>query len=103
MAPTYYFTRDGRLPDRFASERLKGIKRLDRNRAVFGQLLTWVDILTRPSDLFHKSYPHIALERPAVLPLDAGIDDDAWMRDEDPAEAARLDNDETPVGRLFTL
>jgi hypothetical protein len=55
VTPTCLFTWDGRLPDRSAEERLKGIKRLDRNRAVFGQLLTWIDVLTRPGDLLQET------------------------------------------------
>lgn len=101
VTPTYHFTRDGLLPDRFAGERLKGIKRLDRNRAVYGQLLTWIDLLTRPGDLFQRAYPHLRFERPAGLLLDGGIDDDAWFSNEDPEEAAKLDKDETPSGMLF--
>lgn len=75
VTPTYVFTRDGRLPDRFAEDRLKGIKRLERHRAVLGQLLTWIDVLTQSGDLFQDAYPHLAFERPNGLPLEAGIDD----------------------------
>ena len=101
VTPTYRFTRDGRLPDRFAEDRLKGIKRLERHRAVLGQLLAWFAILTRTGDLFQAAYPHLAFERPAGLSLEAGIDDDAWFSNEDPDEAARLDREEAPTGLLF--
>jgi hypothetical protein len=101
VTPTYRFTRDGRLPDRFAEERLKGIKRLERHRAVLGQLLTWFEILTKTGDLFQPAYPHLAFERPEGLSLEAGIDDDAWFSNEDPDEAARLDREEAPTGLLF--
>jgi uncharacterized protein DUF4365 len=54
VTPTYRFTREGRLRDRYGEDRLKGIKRLERHRAVLGQLLTWIDVLTKPGDLFHS-------------------------------------------------
>jgi hypothetical protein len=101
VTPTYRFTRDGRLPDRFAEDRLKGIKRLERHRAVLGQLLTWIDVLTKPGDLFHADYPHLSLERPVGLPLDVGIDDEDWFGKEDPEEAAKLNTEEAATGLLF--
>jgi hypothetical protein len=101
VTPTYRFTRDGRLPDRFAEDRLKGIKRLERHRAVLGQLLTWIDILTKPGDLFHATYPHLVVERPVKLPLDVGIDDAEWFGKEDPDEAAKINNEEAATGLLF--
>ena len=101
VTPTYRFTRDGRAPDRFADDHLKGIKRLDRNKSVYGQLLTWVDVLTHPGDMYQPDYPHLAFERPAGLPLGTGIDDDAWLGVEDAEAAARLRADVTPTVRLF--
>lgn len=102
LTPTYKFTRDGRRPDRFGEDRLKGIKRLERNRAVFGQLLTWIDILTRSDDgLFSTSYPYLSFSRPSSLPIHVGIDDDCWFRKEDPEEGARLNTEEAAANLLF--
>ena len=102
VTPTYLFTRDGRLPDRFEEDRLKGIKRLDRHRAVLGQLLTWIDVLTSPGrTLFENAYPHLQFARPERLPIDVGIDDGDWLDKEEPEEAARLNAEEAPTGLLF--
>jgi hypothetical protein len=101
VTPTYRFTRDGRLPDRFAEDRLKGIKRLERHRAVLGQLLTWIDFLTQTDDLFQDNYPHVGFERPGKLPLGVGINDDFWFGNEDPDEAAKLNTDEAAANLLF--
>jgi hypothetical protein len=99
VTPTYRFTRDGRRPDRFADEHLKGIKRLERHRAVLGQLLTWIDILTPSAGLFQETYPHLYFEPPPKLPLGVGISDDTWLGEDD--EEANLKNDEAAGNLLF--
>jgi nucleoside phosphorylase len=48
ITPTYRFTTDGRAPDRFHEERLSGIKRFERNRAVLSQILLWQALLRSP-------------------------------------------------------
>ena len=48
ITPTYHFTSDGKKEDIFRESRLKGIKRLERNPAVVGHLLMWVDYLKKP-------------------------------------------------------
>lgn len=102
LTPTYRFTWDGRKPDRFADDRLKGIKRLERNRAVIGQLLTWIDILTQAdNDLFRNNYPHLTFTRPPLQTLDVGINDDVWIGNEDPDEGARLNTEEAAANLLF--
>jgi hypothetical protein len=101
VTPTYRFTRDGRKPDRFGEERLKGIKRLERNRAVLGQLLTWIDILTPSAGLFNEAYPHLYFEPPTNMALDVGINDDGWFAGEEPDEAAKLNTDEAAAKLLF--
>lgn len=101
VTPTYRFTRDGHSPDRFADDRLKGIKRLERHRAVLGQLLTWVEILTKSGDLFRTDYPHFDFQRPSTLALGVGIDDVEWFGKEDPEEAANLNSEEAASGLLF--
>jgi hypothetical protein len=51
IEPDYLFTSDGRRESRRAAEHLSGIKRLDRNLAVIGQLRMWAHLLTRPPSL----------------------------------------------------
>jgi hypothetical protein len=102
VTPTYYFTRDGRNPDRYEADRLKGIKRLDRHRAVLGQLLAWTDFLTAPGEsLFQKAYPHFQFTRPDTFVTPVGIDDKQWLECEDPEEVVRLLSEEAPPGLLF--
>jgi hypothetical protein len=102
VTPTYHFTRDGRNPDKFEADRLKGIKRLDRHRAVLGQLLAWIDFLTKPGkSLFQEAYAHFELARPDSFQTVLGIDDKNWLDSEDPEELVRLQSEEAPTGLLF--
>lgn len=48
VTPTYRFTNDGREKDRFHDDKLSGIKRLERNRAVLSQVRLWNDLLSAP-------------------------------------------------------
>lgn len=95
ITPTYHFTCDGRNEDRFHEERLKGIKRLDRNPAVLGQLLLWADTLKQPiQSLFAQEYPFLSFDNLVTFELDAGIPDDVWYNSEEGIEALTLGADE---------
>ena len=61
VTPTYHFTWDGYKLSRFADEYLKGIKRIERNAAVIGQLLMWVSCLTKQGDMFSPNYTFLVL------------------------------------------
>jgi Domain of unknown function (DUF4365) len=86
ITPTYHFTRDGSVPDRFASERMKKIKEKEKNAAVLGQVVMWADLLSRPGDLFTDEYPLLQFGRPEILDIENGIDDDKWLAREDKEE-----------------
>ena len=45
VTPTYRFTTDGKHKDAFHDDRVSGIKRLERNRAVLSQVRLWNDVL----------------------------------------------------------
>lgn len=47
FTPTYRFTTDGMRKYRFHEAQLKGIKKLERNRAVLSQVLVWEAVLCR--------------------------------------------------------
>lgn len=84
ITPTYHFTRNGRDADKFGEERLKGIKRLERNPAVVGQLLMWVDYLKRPiATLFSAEYPFLSFGDLATVDIDIGVPDDVWYQTEE--------------------
>ena len=47
ITPTYRFTKDGYRDSRFSADALSGIKRLENNQAVHGQVVMWAEFLQR--------------------------------------------------------
>jgi hypothetical protein len=82
VTPTYYFTRDGLQLYRFYEEPLKGIKVLERNNAVRGQLIMWAELLTMPPDMYRPEYPFLGFGPPAQFALSVGLDDNDWLERE---------------------
>ncbi|MFB3924331.1 MAG: DUF4365 domain-containing protein [Terriglobia bacterium] len=81
IKPTYHYTRDGWQLSRFQPDALSGIKRLEKNQAVNGQVIAWGHLL-QETTLFDK--PPRFLEFTALLefPIDAGLDDESWLKRE---------------------
>lgn len=91
ITPTYHFTINGTVDYPYREELLKGIKRLERNPAVVGQLLMWSDFLRKPtSSLFTQEYPFLAFGDIERVALEAGIPDDDWYYTEDAMEMQTL-------------
>ena len=66
---------------------MQGIKRLDRNPAVLGQLRMWADYLSRPHDLFSLNYSFLRFGQLATVDINASLPDDLWNNaEEDEAE-----------------
>jgi hypothetical protein len=82
ITPTYHFTRDGERLSRYAPDLLSGIKRLENNQAVHGQVVMWAHILTARSlfDTGPEFLDFAALQR---FDLGVGLDDDAWLKREE--------------------
>lgn len=91
ITPTYHFTFNGYREDMFRAERLKGIKRLERNPAVVGQLLMWADYLKRSTrNLFSPEYPFLSFGELATVDIGTGLPDDIWYYAEESGEARRM-------------
>jgi len=91
ITPTYHFSSNGYDEDKYREERLKGIKRLERNPAVIGHLLMWVDYLRKPLlSLFASEYPFLCFGELAKVDVNAGIPDDIWYQAEESEEAKTL-------------
>ncbi len=82
ITPTYYFTRDGYHLSKWYEERLKGIKRLERNSQVLGQLVMWADYLSKPPGLF-SSDPFLTFGALQTFEIEAGVDDKEWLGHEE--------------------
>ena len=88
ITPTYVFTSDGRRPHPFYESKLKGIKALEKNATVLGQVVMWASLLRgRDEDeddfFFKPPYPHLRFDQLATFTLPVGIDDDAWLPNEE--------------------
>lgn len=94
ITPTYLFTRDGYSRDKFEKEHLSGIKRLEKNPAVFGQLVMWAEYLITPAqgDLFIPNYPFLQFfDQLEEFDIDIGINDSMWLGKEDDFTTALLE------------
>jgi hypothetical protein len=96
VSPTYIFTGpDAIRPSKYAAEWTTGIKRLERNNAVLGQLGMWAEVLNPPTDLFAEPYPHLSFGEPLTFQSDRGIDDAIWTAGD---EEVPLASNELPLG-----
>jgi hypothetical protein len=82
LTPTYRFTHDGHALDRFHEDRLKGIKRIEGNRAVLSAVLFWADYLQPNTTLFGVRAPALQFGQLLTLSFDVGIVDRAWLSDD---------------------
>ena len=93
ITPTYHFTSDGYNEDRFREERLKGIKRLERNPAVIANILMWEEYLRRPfPSLYMHEYKLLSFAKLKTLEIDNGIPDEIWYGAEEGEDAEFMKN-----------
>ena len=78
IEPAYLFTHDGEHEHFRADEFLAGIKRLDRNLAVVGQLRMWEYLLTRPPSLLDREPGPLTFGTLQTVQVQVGIDDALW-------------------------
>jgi hypothetical protein len=68
------------------AEHLQGIKRLERNPAVFGQVL-WADYLRRQTrGLFSSEYPLLTFGNLATVDIPSSVPDEIWYQGEEGTE-----------------
>lgn len=79
IAPTYLYTKDGRDIYEYHSDQLAGIKRLEKNEAVLGQVIMWERLLTDRGDLLRKDYEYLKFDELMRYEVDQGIPDDLWL------------------------
>ncbi len=100
IVPDYFFSRDGKHQSRYASDLLRGIKKLERNPAVLQETKLWAAVL-RPKDaLFGQSDRILDFGDLLTFTVDQGIDDAAWKQAADEAEA---DVSSDSSGTLFEV
>lgn len=83
--PTYHFTFDGKRDLPWGADRLKGIKRLEKNQAVRSTVQFWADYLARPAQLGDADRP-LRFGTLITLGVEIGINDKAWRPIKDESE-----------------
>ena len=78
IEPAYLFTSDGNRLHGREDVLLAGIKRLDKNLAVVGQLQLWEHVLTQPPSLLKSEPPLLSFGELQVVRCPVGIDDSLW-------------------------
>jgi hypothetical protein len=93
---TYHFTKDGKTVSSLSAAALSGIKRLENNQAVHGQVLMWARRLQQQTS--YDARPRkIFFADPLKFRVDTGFDDNAWLKSDvvenaDENEAEQEDN-----------
>ena len=76
--PSYHFTRDGHAISGLAADAMSGMKRLENNQAVHGQVVMWGELLRR-NTLF-TTERKIEFNPLLEVTVPCGLDDDAWLK-----------------------
>jgi len=90
ITPTYHFTKDGETPDRYREHRLAKIKRIEKNAAVFANVLFWARFIAIPDELFRKGNELVHFTDALDFDVDFGVNDDEWKSQAEDAEKAEL-------------
>lgn len=98
ITPTYHFTSDGKEPCRYGEDLVKGIKRVEGNAAVLGQVVMWARILSERPNLFSESdAPLLTFGSLLTFEVEGGVDDEAWSRREEPGRSVLTSDDDLGI------
>jgi hypothetical protein len=81
ITPTYRFTKDGYRESRFSAEALSGIKRLENNQAVHGQVVMWAEFLQK--ETLFSQHNFIKFHPLLQFTADSGFEDADWLKREE--------------------
>ena len=84
--PTYHFTFDGHRDLPWGQDRVKGMKKIEKNLAVRGLTQFWAEYLARPPELGERDRPLLFGDLIA-LRVGIGIDDKDWQPPSNDEEA----------------
>ena len=98
ITPTYRFTWDGLSHYRYHEDALKGIKRLEGNRAVLSPVLFWASHMRSAGRLFSKTKKLLEFGDLLGFDIEVGINDQQWKKQDPDAPP-----DEASVEQLSLL
>jgi hypothetical protein len=95
ISPTYHFTFDGWRHHKWYESKLKGIKALEKNPAVLGQVSFWAAMLREePGALFHDSdASSLTFGELISTQIEAGINETWWLWNEEDDSTKRANSD----------
>jgi len=95
ITPTYHFTFDGWQRHKWYESKLKGIKALEKNAAVLGQVAMWAALLReQPAGLFSESVrSRLSFGDLMSDQLEAGINEDWWLWNEEDDSTKRASSE----------
>jgi hypothetical protein len=91
--PTYVFTSDGFQESNYSAERLSTMRRIERNDAVFGQVIMWSRFLTQTGNLFRPQYDMLKFGKLLQLKTDSSVDEELWLERRDTDAENHLEED----------
>jgi hypothetical protein len=77
LTPTYHYTWDGKNLDKYYEEKLKKIKRIEKNRSVLSQVELWASVLRRDFGL-QREESFIQFGKLLEFDVDFGINEEYW-------------------------
>lgn len=89
ITPTYRFTKDGYRDSRFSAEALSGIKRLENNQAVHGQVVMWAEFLQK--ETLFSQHNMIKFHPLMQFAADSGFNDADWLKREEKEKQETLE------------
>jgi hypothetical protein len=88
ISPSYFFSSDGKYQHPLAEEYQKGIKRLEKNATVLGQIVMWSALLRGRGEeeearWYPNPYTHLHFGPLAKFATGVGIDEKLWLESEE--------------------
>lgn len=80
IVPHYFYSTDNKTPYPNGEDLLSGIKRLERQGAVLGQVVMWKEKLSESDSLFQKVEPLIEFGELLQYQCQRGLDEKTWLR-----------------------
>jgi hypothetical protein len=79
LNPTHFFTSDGYKVLYDYESKLKGIRRMERNRSILNSTYFWAQLLSKKvRKNTRKYYPHLFFGEILTVELDKGFDEKDW-------------------------